>query len=55
LSILDQGAPVQLAGGEMQWRNFAAVGDIKATKEVTFTVQQSSDGKISVAVDPFQF
>lgn len=33
----------------------AAVGDIKATKEVTFTVQQSSDGKISVSVDPFQF
>ena len=33
----------------------AAVGDIKATKEVTFTVQQSADGKISVSVDPFQF
>ena len=33
----------------------AAVGDIKATKEVTFTVQQSTDGKISVSVDPFQF
>ena len=33
----------------------AAVGDIKATKEITFTVQQSSDGKISVSVDPFQF
>jgi len=33
----------------------AAVDDIKATKEVTFTVQQSSDGKISVSVDPFQF
>lgn len=33
----------------------AAVGDTKATKEVTFTVQQSSDGKISVSVDPFQF
>ena len=33
----------------------AAVGDIKATKEVTFTVQQSSNGKISVSVDPFQF
>ena len=32
-----------------------AVGDIKATKEVTFTVQQSSDGKTSVSVDPFQF
>jgi len=33
----------------------AGVDDIKATKEVTFTVQQSSDGKISVSVDPFQF
>lgn len=33
----------------------AAVGDIAATKEVTFTVQQASDGKISVSVDPFQF
>ncbi|MBR1251308.1 hypothetical protein JQ609_30855 [Bradyrhizobium sp. AUGA SZCCT0169] len=33
----------------------AAVGDIKATKEVTFTVQQSSDGTTSVSVDPFQF
>jgi hypothetical protein len=33
----------------------AAVGDIKATKEVTFTVQQSSYGTISVSVDPFQF
>ena len=32
-----------------------AVGDINATKEVTFTVQQSSDGKTSVSVDPFQF
>jgi hypothetical protein len=33
----------------------AAVGDLKATKEVNFTVQQSSDGKISVSVAPFQF
>jgi hypothetical protein len=33
----------------------AAVDDIKATKEVTFTVQQSSDGAISVSVDPFKF
>jgi len=33
----------------------AAIGDIKATKEVTFTVQQSSDGNISVSVDPFKF
>jgi hypothetical protein len=33
----------------------AAVDDTKATKEVNFTVQQSSDGKISVSVDPFKF
>jgi hypothetical protein len=33
----------------------AAVDDIKATKEVTFTVQQSSDGNTSVSVDPFKF
>jgi exosome complex RNA-binding protein Csl4 len=33
----------------------AAVDDIKATKEVTFSVQQSSDGNISVSVDPFKF
>ncbi len=39
----------------MKWRDSAVVGDIKATKEVTFAVQQSSDGKISVSVDPFQF
>ena len=32
-----------------------AVGDLKATKEVNFTVQQSSDGKKSVSVAPFQF
>jgi hypothetical protein len=32
-----------------------AVGDTKASKEVDFTVQQSSDGKITVSVDPFQF
>ena len=31
------------------------VGDTKASKEVNFTVQQSSDGKITVSVDPFQF
>jgi hypothetical protein len=31
------------------------VGDTKASKEVVFTVQQSSDGKISVSVEPFQF
>jgi hypothetical protein len=31
------------------------VGDTKALKEVNFTVQQMSDGKISVSVAPFQF
>jgi hypothetical protein len=30
-------------------------GDTKASKEVDFTVQQSSDGKLSVSVAPFQF
>jgi hypothetical protein len=33
----------------------ATVGDTKAAKEVNFTVQQASDGKISVSVAPFQF
>lgn len=33
----------------------AAVGDTKASKEVSFSVQRSSDGKISVSVQPFQF
>jgi hypothetical protein len=32
-----------------------SVGDLKATKEVNFTVQQSSSGKISVSVAPFEF
>jgi hypothetical protein len=32
-----------------------AVGDLKATKEVNFTVQKSSDGTLSVSVAPFQF
>lgn len=32
-----------------------SVGDLKATKEVNFSVQQSADGKLSVAVEPFQF
>lgn len=32
-----------------------SVGDMKATKEVNFTVQQSADGKLSVSVEPFQF
>jgi hypothetical protein len=31
------------------------VGDTKASKEVNFTVQQSTDGKISVSVAPFEF
>jgi hypothetical protein len=31
------------------------VGDTKASKEVSFTAQKSSDGKISVSVAPFQF
>jgi hypothetical protein len=31
------------------------VGDTKASKEVNFTVQQSSDGKITVSVAPFEF
>jgi hypothetical protein len=31
------------------------VGDTKASKEVNFTVQQSSDGKTTVSVAPFQF
>ena len=30
-------------------------GDLKATKEVNYTVQRSSDGKVSVSVTPFQF
>ena len=33
----------------------ATVGEAKATKEVNFTVQQASDGKITVSVEPFQF
>jgi hypothetical protein len=31
------------------------VGDTTASKEVNFTVQQSPDGKLTVAVEPFQF
>jgi hypothetical protein len=31
------------------------VGETKASKEVDFTVQQPSDGKITVSVAPFQF
>lgn len=33
----------------------ATVGDTKASKEIDFTVQRSSDGKISVSIVPFQF
>jgi hypothetical protein len=33
----------------------ATVGDTKASKDVSFTVQRSADGKISVSVAPFQF
>lgn len=32
-----------------------SVGDTKATKTIDFSVQRSADGKISVAVVPFQF
>lgn len=32
-----------------------SVGDIKASKEVDFMVQRSTDGKVSVSVVPFQF
>jgi hypothetical protein len=31
------------------------VGETKASKEVNFTVQQESDGKTTVSVEPFQF
>lgn len=33
----------------------ATVGNAKASKEITFTVQQATDGKISVSVAPFEF
>jgi hypothetical protein len=33
----------------------ATVGDTKASKEVNFTVQQTSGGHISVSVAPFRF
>jgi hypothetical protein len=32
-----------------------SVGDIKASKQIDFTVQKSTDGNISVSVAPFQF
>ena len=31
------------------------VGDTKASKEIDFTVQKLSDGKLTVSVAPFQF
>ncbi|MCS3495595.1 hypothetical protein M2189_005446 [Bradyrhizobium japonicum] len=31
------------------------VGDVKASKEIEFSVQKSADGKLSVSVTPFQF
>jgi hypothetical protein len=31
------------------------VGDVKASKEVEFSVQKATDGKLSVSVTPFQF
>jgi hypothetical protein len=31
------------------------VGDVKASKEVDFSVQKATDGKLSVSVTPFQF
>jgi hypothetical protein len=31
------------------------IGDTKASKEIDFSVQQLSDGKLSVSVTPFQF
>ncbi|UGY14933.1 hypothetical protein [Bradyrhizobium septentrionale] len=41
---------VQCSGGIS-----VSVGNIKASKEVEFTVQKSTDGKIAVSVAPFQF
>ena len=31
------------------------VGDVKASKEIEFSVQKAIDGKLSVSVTPFQF
>lgn len=31
------------------------VGDVEASKEIEFSVQTSTDGKLSVSVTPFQF
>ena len=31
------------------------VGDVKASKEIEFSVQKAVDGKLSVSVTPFQF
>ena len=30
-------------------------GDLKATKEIDFSLQQAENGKLSVSVTPFQF
>ncbi len=32
-----------------------SVGDVKASKEIEFSVQKAADGKLSVSVAPFQF
>lgn len=44
------GKTLQCSGGIS-----VSVGDTKATKEIEFSVQRTSDGNISVAVVPFQF
>jgi hypothetical protein len=31
------------------------VGDVKASKEIDFSVQKATDGKLSVSITPFQF
>ncbi|WP_441267799.1 hypothetical protein AB7G19_10790 [Bradyrhizobium sp. 215_C5_N1_1] len=31
------------------------VGDVKASKEIEFSVQKATDGKLSVSITPFQF
>lgn len=33
----------------------ATIGDTKASKEIEFTVQQATNGELSVSVVPFQF
>lgn len=44
------GKTLQCSGGVS-----VSIGDTKATKEIEFSVQRTSDGNISVAVVPFQF